>query len=181
VTDTLEYNKEDFELDVVSHFKNFTATEFKGFIDVEVRNNSTTFKGAVLRGTISYKTGRIWWLEQSEFCSRTKITKELVASTTWKLNTALKRVATGNQTVEEYARDRLEEVEGKLSDGEINESTYTQSCDWTKRRREVVEALLDCCSCCPTGTTTFQSSPTLRVPCLPCEWNTSATCVGRLR
>ena len=49
MTDTLEGNKEDPELDVVSHFKKLTATECRGLIDVEVRNNSTTLKGAVLR------------------------------------------------------------------------------------------------------------------------------------
>ena len=120
MTDLFTYSKEQFT-DLISLFNYYTAPEIKKmFIELFMTNNTATFKKAVLRRIIAYKTNQPWWIEQNDFCNRTEITKELVAI--WKLYIASTRTVyqNENQTVEEYAHDRLEDLEKERKNEEID-------------------------------------------------------------
>ena len=90
----------------------------------------------------------------------------------------MKRQIYDTQSVVEYAHERLADVEKKLTDGEINEQTYIEKCNWIKHCKEMDEALMDCCSCSPIGTiNAHEEGEDLRILCLPCGWDANSTCV----
>lgn len=168
------YNKNNFELDVISCFKNFDSTSIKSFIDIEMRNCCQTFQKNVFRRIISYKIGKSWWLEPDEICNTSKITSQLVAI--WKLVIAHKRFVYDyeGKTVEEYAQDRLADVEKDLADGKFNEQTYIEKCNWIMRLKKSDEILLNCCGCSPIGNI---DSQILHIICMPCQWDKNTTCI----
>ena len=114
----------------------------------------------------------------NEIRNRTKITRELVAI--WKLVIIMKRTAVyDTKSVEEFAHEQLAVVEKKLADGEINEQTFIEKCNWIKHLKDLDEALMDACSCCPIGSMNPNSGGenVLRIACLPCAWDAQSTCV----
>jgi hypothetical protein len=128
------YNKNNFEIDVISCFKNLDSISIKKFIDIEMDNCCQTFQKNVYRRIISYKIGKSWWLEDDTVCNRSKVTRELVAI--WILVIKIKKLCYGNQSVEDYAQDRLADVEKDLADGKFNEQTYIEKCNWIKHLKE---------------------------------------------
>ena len=180
MTDLFIYNKEDFGADILYYLKEcFTTVELKKFIDTTIETGSATFRSAVYRRIISFRVGKEdWWLSMADIHNCTKIAKELVAI--WKLVITMKRnIIYDKMSVEDYAHERLEAVEKRLVDGEINEQTYIEKCNWIKHLKEIDEAQMDCCSCCPIGSMNPHEGgePVLRIMCLPCDWDRDSTCV----
>ena len=178
MADLFLYEMEKFDLEIISYFKTHTTADIKNYIDDEMERSSKTFKSAVLRRIVSYKIGKSWWLEDETICSRSKVTRELVAI--WILVIKIKKLCYGNQSVEDYAQDRLADVEKDLADGKFNEQTYIEKCNWIKHLKETDEELLDCCICSPIGSMNSPigwSNTILRIVCLPCGWDSDSTCV----
>lgn len=175
MTDYFAYNKDEFELNIISCFKNFPTSDMREFIDIEMGPNcGQTFKNSVFRRIISYKVGKNWWFKVDDSCRRSVVTRELVAI--WKLVISHKRIAYefDGQTIEAYCQDRLADVEKDLADGKFNEQTYIDKCNWIKHLKETDEELLDCCDCCPIGSF---NSQVLNIICMPCEWDIKSSCV----
>jgi len=177
--DMFIYGKGTFENIVFAFFKEtYTATEIKDMINANIRTGGSAFKNAVYRRIISYRVGNDdWWLSMEEIRNRTKITRELVAI--WKLMINIKRVIYSDISVEDHGHNKLEALEKKLADGEINEQTYIKDCNFIRLIKEIDEQLLDCCPCCPIGSMNPQSGgePVLRIMCLECDWDKDSTCV----
>lgn len=172
------YDKEDFENECMFHFTdNFTPRSIKSFIDANMEHATASFRSAVYRRIISCKVGKEWWLNENDLNNHTKITRELVAI--WKLVISLKKLVYDDQTVEQFAQNRLAEVEKMLADGEINEQTFIEKCNWIMEVKNSDEALVNCCPCNPIGTMnpTLSASNVLRIVCLPCGWDNAATIV----
>jgi hypothetical protein len=138
VTELFKYDKDEFEQDITSCLKNADTTYTRQLVDVEVGNCCQTLKSAVFRRIISFRVGKNWWLEPDEICRRSKVTSELVAI--WKLVTAHKRMVYDyeEQTVEEYAHERLADVEKNFADGKFNEQAYIDKCNWIMHLKKVV-------------------------------------------
>jgi len=179
MTDLFIYRKGIFENIVLSFFKkNYTATEIKDIINANIRTGGSAFKNAVYRRIINYRVGKDnWWLSMEEIRNSTKITRELVAI--WKLVINIKRGIYSDISVEDFGHNKFEALEKQLVDGEINEQTYIEECNFIKLIKEVDEQLMDCCSCCPIGSMNPHEGgePVLRIMCLPCDWDRDSTCV----
>ena len=177
MTDLFTYDKEDFASNVLFFLKdNFAPNDIRNFIDAEIQSACPSFKTAVFRRIIAFRVGKEWWLPMAEMCNRTKITRELVAI--WKVVVSMKRAIYDNQSVVEYAHERLADAETKLADGKINEQTFIKKCNLIMHVKEKDEALMDCCSCCPIGSMNPQGgNPVLHICCLPCGWDANSTCV----
>jgi len=178
MTDLFIYDKEDFASTVVYCWKGTSSVDIRELIDVEFPTASKTFRNSVFRRIIALRVGGDWWLEDSSICNHTKTTRELVAI--WKIVLSIMRYAVYSTiSVNEFASERLAEVEIRVMSGEINEQTYIEHCDWIKKCKEKDEALMDCCSCCPIGSMNQQEGgkAVLRIMCLPSGWDVNSTCV----
>jgi len=178
MADIFEYVKEEFETHILYHFKSgnkYTAAEIKRIVYEEIALDDDKFKADVFRRIISFRTGRDWWLEPKDFSKSTQVARELVAI--WKIMVHIIESSYEDTSVEEFAQERLNDVEIDLADGKINEQTYIEKCNWIMKLKDIDEELLNVCSCCCIGSITPKVNEKLKIICLPCGWNKDSTCV----
>ena len=149
-------------------------------IDAEMSDACHAFKYAVFRWIMKFRKGEdVWWFSsEHKVEDRTRIAKELVAI--WKLCILLLHAFYESPSVAEFAHERLDDVQKLLENGEINEQTYIERCNWIKHCKEVDEQLINCCPCHAIGSLSIArgiDEPVLRICCLPCGWDKCSTVV----
>ena len=183
-TEIFTYDKEFFEITCMIYFKDRPAKETKAFIWERMDTSSETFKKDVYKRIMNYKFERDdWWVEDYRRDVQTdgrlcRMVKELVAI--WKLAHGLLNdifeITEGG--IEGFFHRELEKAEKRLADNEINEQKYIQACNGIAARRKYETALSEACACSAIGSANFyEDIGHLRICCLPCMWNTGATCV----
>jgi CRISPR/Cas system CSM-associated protein Csm3 (group 7 of RAMP superfamily) len=167
------YNKEEFAIDIFVFFKALSNQQIKAMIDYHIQIPNTSFKTKIFSRIISYKVDKEWWIDDIEAKKRTDIARELVAI--WKLVVILKKtIVYKDQTVEEFAQERLAECEKDHQDGKINEQTYIETCNHIMMIKNSDEALVNCCSCRPLGSFRQEDEEEeirLMIICMPCGWD----------
>jgi len=141
------YTKALFELHILHVFKDTKAVGLKEIVNDIMTGYSDEEKQSIMKRIIAWNTGKEWWPENREAENREvakEVAKELFAI--WELHLFIMRsLIYYEQTVVEFAHDRLEDLEKKLSDGIINEQQYIQKCNWIKLCKERDEKLYNVC------------------------------------